>query len=492
MKFENMKRIPNPPAGFETYMPVEFPHGSNNSPSAASPSPVSPVSQALNPQLPPLLSLPGVYGDDFEQILASQRRKTSPQSSRGGSPGPNSPTILPYSQPRHDQSDPKQTSWRKFPVGLPPTSPTPAQKELRATSMSDKGKSSSLFITPPTTPGKTSSKSQLSTSGVIGSFKAPLSHSGSFKELYGLGMKISDTLPHVVQSVDRAIGENGESISAKIRIGDALEIVDGVFVTSKSIDEMKHIIAGPYGSVCILSFRSQSTSGLYTVRAKRHVPIMQAPQAPPPEPTHWPSIDADSTADGIITPVVGPVTAAAPPPPPSPTSGAERPASLADDSEESPTAPALSVAAATTVRELERGMLPPPSPSPPPSPPLPPLPPTILTTTLELDAAGAAPSAPAALASPAAPAAPAAADSTGPAAVGLAARRQLLRSIHEGMQLARGAGDMAAHRLLAGLDEQADGPAARPPPQRALGDRARWRFHRGVCGGGGLGGRLRD
>ncbi|EKX38327.1 hypothetical protein GUITHDRAFT_115476 [Guillardia theta CCMP2712] len=82
---------------------------------------------------------------------------------------------------------------------------------------------------------------------------------------YGIGLKVENRYPHIIQHVTNLQDPYGHDISDRI-----LELVDGQAVT-KSKDRIDYSVLGDYGSVVKITLRSKSSGELYDLQVRRHL-----------------------------------------------------------------------------------------------------------------------------------------------------------------------------------------------------------------------------
>uniref|UniRef100_A0A7S4UMU1 PDZ domain-containing protein n=1 Tax=Guillardia theta TaxID=55529 RepID=A0A7S4UMU1_GUITH len=87
---------------------------------------------------------------------------------------------------------------------------------------------------------------------------------------YGIGLKVENRYPHIIQHVTNLQDPYGHDISDRVQVGDILELVDGQAVT-KSKDRIDYSVLGDYGSVVKITLRSKSSGELYDLQVRRHL-----------------------------------------------------------------------------------------------------------------------------------------------------------------------------------------------------------------------------
>eukprot|EP00281_Chroomonas_sp_CCMP1168_P021587 CAMPEP_0206232758 /NCGR_PEP_ID=MMETSP0047_2-20121206/11595_1 /ASSEMBLY_ACC=CAM_ASM_000192 /TAXON_ID=195065 /ORGANISM="Chroomonas mesostigmatica_cf, Strain CCMP1168" /LENGTH=230 /DNA_ID=CAMNT_0053656533 /DNA_START=54 /DNA_END=742 /DNA_ORIENTATION=- len=96
---------------------------------------------------------------------------------------------------------------------------------------------------------------------------------GRSVQLFGLGVKIQDNPPHIVQAIVNLRDESHANINHKIAIGDELVHINSVPIAEAHVKTLAHLTCGPKGTVVTLSLRRPGAKSTYVVRAVRHVAI---------------------------------------------------------------------------------------------------------------------------------------------------------------------------------------------------------------------------
>eukprot|EP00961_Rhodomonas_salina_P266974 3607557-Rhodomonas_salina.2 len=91
--------------------------------------------------------------------------------------------------------------------------------------------------------------------------------------LYGVGMLVSDAVPHVVQEITQLLDPQRRNLGKELSIGDTLCSVEDYPVEWANIDTIEQLVVGELGSSVQLTFRKKNTRDLLTITALRHRPV---------------------------------------------------------------------------------------------------------------------------------------------------------------------------------------------------------------------------
>jgi len=94
--------------------------------------------------------------------------------------------------------------------------------------------------------------------------------------MYGIGLKIADTIPHKVLSVNNLRDAQMQQINHVVQKGDLLQLIDNTAVELLSIDELEWHIFGPQNEMVTLTLFRPPTGQQFQIQVKRHIPIQFA------------------------------------------------------------------------------------------------------------------------------------------------------------------------------------------------------------------------
>jgi hypothetical protein len=98
--------------------------------------------------------------------------------------------------------------------------------------------------------------------------------------VYGVGIHLSSSVPHIVQGITRLVDAEGRTISGAVAIGDTLVGVDGCPTDTASTEIIEQLLSGSLNTTVRLTFRSEKSLSHYDVIVVRHLPIRERRRFP--------------------------------------------------------------------------------------------------------------------------------------------------------------------------------------------------------------------